>query len=389
MERSPLHQQADTLPDLVREMVDGLVGAAGAALPAAACRDLARVYVTGCGDSHHAAMAAELAFEQLAGVACYPMTAMSFGRYKASTLPAAGRGGNLLLAVSVSGQASRTVEAMRMGRLAGALGVAITGNPGSPLAAESEAVLETVVPPLPDELRGMIVPGSRSYMASQLALYLCAVHIGQQRGHLTKKQGNGLRRELAGMADLMEETIAGSEGGALAAAAAWADADQFVFCGSGPNYGTAMFSAAKLLEASGDGAAAQDMEEWAHLQYFARQRATPTFLISGGGRDESRAVEVAEAAAAIGRRVAAIAPAGSRLIRSDHVEVPLPAAAGGREAFSAMLTCLPGILFAAYRAQVINEPYFRDFGGGRSIEGGGGISRIRSSEQLDQLPDGL
>lgn len=388
MERSPLHQQVDTLPDLTREMVDSLVEAAAAALPPLACRDLERVYITGCGDSHHAAVASELAFEQLAGVACYPMTAMSFGRYKASTLPAAGRGGNLLLAVSVSGQASRTVEAMRLGRLAGATGVAITGNRGSPLASEAETVLETMVPPLPDEMRGMIVPGSRSYMASLLALYLCAVHIGQQRGHLSKKQGNGLRRELAGMADLMEETIAGSERGALEAAAAWADADQFVFCGSGPNYGTAMFSAAKLLEASGDGVTAQDMEEWAHLQYFARQRTTPTFLISGGGRDESRAAEVAAAAAAIGRRVAAIAPAGSALSKSADVGAALPVAPGAPEAFSPMLTCLPGILFAAYRAQVINEPYFRDFGGGRSVEGGGGISRIRSSAQLDQLPDG-
>jgi glucosamine--fructose-6-phosphate aminotransferase (isomerizing) len=28
----------------------------------------------------------------------------------------------------------------------------------------------------------------------------------------------------------------------------------------------------------------------------------------------------------------------------------------------------------------LGEPYFRGFGGGRSIEGGGGISRIRTSE---------
>ena len=31
-------------------------------------------------------------------------------------------------------------------------------------------VLKTAVPPLPDELQGMIVPGTRSYIASQLAL---------------------------------------------------------------------------------------------------------------------------------------------------------------------------------------------------------------------------
>lgn len=56
-----------------------------------------------------------------------------------------------------------------------------------------------------------------------------------------------------------------------------------------------------------------------------------------------------------------------------------------RECFSPLLTCLPGILFAAYRAQVMGEPYFRGFGGGRSAEGGGGISRLRDSQQISKV----
>ena len=48
--------------------------------------------------------------------------------------------------------------------------------------------------------------------------------------------------------------------------------------------------------------------------------------------------------------------------------------------------CLPGIMLADYRAQLTGEPYFRAFGGGRSAEGGGGISRIRTSDRLRQLP---
>jgi glucosamine--fructose-6-phosphate aminotransferase (isomerizing) len=34
---------------------------------------------------------------------------------------------------------------------------------------------------------------------------------------------------------------------------------------------------------------------------------------------------------------------------------------------------------------VIGEPFFRAFGGGRSIEGGGGISRIRTSEMWTKI----
>ena len=382
MTRSPLHQQVDTLPDLVRAMVDPLVKSIRATLPDSICQSVQRVFITGCGDSHHAGLNAELAFEQLAGLPCEPMTAMQMGRYAADFLPDTGQGTNLLLAISVSGAVSRTIEALRLARQAGAAGVAITGSKGSPLAKAAEIVVETAVPPLPDELAGLIVPGTRSYIASQLAQYLIAIHLGQVRGHLNKKQANQLRHELAGLADLMEQTIATNDPAARQLAQDWLDADQFVFCGAGPSYGTALFSAAKILEASGDTAVAQDTEEWAHLQYFAKQVNTPTFLISAAGRDESRTLEVATAAHQIGRRVAIIAPTGSQLAQTADKIALLPIPGPVREAFSSLLTSLPATLFAAYRAQAIDEPYFRDFGNGRSIEGGGGISRIRTSEQI-------
>lgn len=386
MDRTPLHQQVDTLPELLQEIIDPFTRAVQQALPEKICATVQRVFITGCGDSHHAPLNAELAFEQLAGLPCEPMNAMQFARYGAAFLPQTGRGHNLLLAISVSGTVSRTTEALRLGRRAGATAVALTGNPDGPLAQEAEIVIPTKVPPLRAEQQGMIVPGTRSYIASQLMLYLVAIHLGQQRRIITSAQANKLRYELAGMADLMAETIALSDSAARSAVQAWSDATHFVFCGSGPQYGTALFSAAKLLEASGDIAIAQDMEEWAHLQYFGRETNTPTILISTGGADADRVAEIATAAQQIGRRVALIAPAQSALARTTAAHMLLPTAASPRECFAPLLSCLPGTLFAAYRAQLLGEPYFRDFAGGRSVEGGGGISRIRTSQQLDDFP---
>jgi glucosamine--fructose-6-phosphate aminotransferase (isomerizing) len=265
--------------------------------------------------------------------------------------------------------------------------VAVTGSADSPLAAAGEIVLYTAVPPLPDELKGVIVPGARSYIASQLMLYVAAIQIGQARGRLSKKQANDLCRELAGMADLMEATIAANDPLARQAVEAWLEAGSFVYCGSGPNFGTALFSAAKLLEASGDTAVAQEMEEWAHLEYFAREQGTPTILISAGGRDASRALEVATAAGTIGRSVGIIAPSGSAPAQKAQADFVFPLAGSPRECFSPLTACLPGQLFAAYRALALGEAYFRGFGGGRSAEGGGGISRIRTSHRLRELPE--
>jgi len=383
MRNTPLHQEIDSLPELVTETIDGLVAAANDALSPSSCRKIQRVFSFGCGDSHHAALAAELAFEQLAGLPCEPMTAMQFGRYAAPYLPDTGEGSNLALGISVSGQASRTIEALAIARRQGALAIGITANPGSPLAEVAQKVLDTSVPPLPSDLLDLAVPGIRSYIASQLILYLCAIHIGQQRGHLARSKADALRRELAGSAGWMEETIAATDRIVQEATVSWADADHFVFCGAGPNYATALNGAAKLIEASGDPAIGQEMEEWSHLEYYTSQAATPTLLISAGGMDESRAVEIAEAATAIGRRLATIAPAQSALASSPHKGVLFPLVGSIRECFSPLLTGLPGMLFAAYRAQLLGEPYFRDFGGGRSREGGGGIARIRDSHRLD------
>ncbi len=383
--RSPLHQQVDTLPEMVETMMDELVTAVRHTLTPALSQKISRVFTTGCGDSYFAPLNAELAFEQLAGLPCEPMTAMQFARYAVGFLPEPGRGSNLVLAVSVSGGVSRTVEAMTLARQAGATAVALTGNATGPLGQAAEFVLETAVPPLPAELQGLIVPGTRSYVASQLALYLCAIQLGEHRSHLTKATANQLRRELAHTADLMAHTIARSDKATRQAAEAWHDADHFVFCGAGPNVGTALFNAAKILEASGDTAVAQDTEEWAHLQYFGRQVATPTIFIGAGGWDEGRALELVTAAKAIGRRVAVIAPQDSQLANHPEADFRWETAVPTRECFSPLLTCLPGTLFAATRAQLLGEPYFRGFGGGRSIEGGGGISRIRSSAQIDEV----
>ena len=48
--------------------------------------------------------------------------------------------------------------------------MAITGSAASPLAQAAEIVVATAVPPLPDELQGMIVPGKSRRMPTPLPL---------------------------------------------------------------------------------------------------------------------------------------------------------------------------------------------------------------------------
>lgn len=50
-ERSPLHQQIDTLPNLVRQVAQPFDEAARATFDFELCTSLKRVFLVGCGDS--------------------------------------------------------------------------------------------------------------------------------------------------------------------------------------------------------------------------------------------------------------------------------------------------------------------------------------------------
>lgn len=367
-------EQILTLPQLIRDVAQAFLDEATRALTDDFCHRLERLHVIGCGDSYFAALATELAFESIAGVPTEAQNAMTFARYGVVNFDTPGFAqrahASAVIGVSVSGGVTRTIEGVLRAKARGLSTFAVTSSEQTPIARAAGAVLTTRAPDVPNAA-GVQVPGARSYFASLMMLYACALRIAEARGHDTR----AWQADLLDMGEHAQRTIEMNDVEARALAERTLDADEFVFCGSGPNFGTAQFCAAKVLEASGDIAIGQDVEEWAHLQYFAKAVDTPTFLITANERDASRAMEVKTAMQTIGRRVIEISPAGASLSPDGaHLSyAPCP------EVFAPLLACIPGMLFASYRAELLGEPYFRAFGGGRSIEDGGGISRIRTS----------
>ncbi len=383
-DRSPMRQQIDTLPELIRAIVKPFDAAARRAFDFATCTSAKRIYLVGCGDSHHAPVGAELAFHQLTGLPTQALSSLPFSRYTAGFLPDTGPKTNLVICVSVSGKVSRTIEAMALARQAGATAVALTGNPGGPLGAAAETVFETAVPPLPDELAGMVVPGIRSYLASQIALLLAALRIGEVRGALSTAAADAERAAIAELADAVEETIQVCEALVDDLVERWRDARLFEFVGAGPLYGVAMFSAAKVLEASGDAALAQETEEWSHLQYFAAEADTPLILLSANQFDADRMAEVARAAQCIARPIALVSTANASEIR-QYVDTLLPIPRQIPERYASIVYSIPGALFSAARAAALGAPYFRNFAGGRTVNWANGASQIYSSHRITEL----
>jgi glucosamine--fructose-6-phosphate aminotransferase (isomerizing) len=235
------------------------------------------------------------------------------------------------MAVSYSGAVGRTIEATAAADRFGWQTVALTGTPGSGLARAAGRTLVLDIP-----TRGLS-PGTSTYAAALAALLMLAAELARARGR--SGPGNAFEQSLAEAPRLAHETLAGLDAPARAAAAAIAAAPVTTFLGAGPSRGTAAFGAAKLFEGAQRYGVAQDLEEWAHEQFFASGAGTPVVVIAPAGPSYSRAVELIAEMQAIGAPTYLVsdAPPPPTLPAGHH----LPVAGGLDEAASGLLTMLP------------------------------------------------
>ncbi len=193
--------QVQSLPELIRSEFETLDMRVRRLLNHNECLSVKRIMITGCGDSHMAGLAAELAFEQIAGIPTEPMTAMQAARYGTPHFeklfprnPLDDR--HLRLRYGRPYAGGDVAGAKR-----GALTVAVTANPDSPLAGAAELVFDCTVPDFAP------APGIRSYRVSLLMLYLLAIRLAEVNGRLTQDQAGQMREQLKGTADAIEATI--------------------------------------------------------------------------------------------------------------------------------------------------------------------------------------
>jgi glutamine---fructose-6-phosphate transaminase (isomerizing) len=344
--------QVEDLPTVMREQVRPFDKQVRDLLTTLEFLSLKRVYITGDGDSYHAARAAEMAFENIGGLPCEPLSAQHFLDYGAEWMPVHFPNSTLVVGISASGRTQRVVQSIERAREFGALTIALTNTPGSPV---TEVADRTLCVQLPDIGRS---PGIRSYQASLLGLLLLAIRIGELQDRYHQSDANAMRREISDLADVIERTLEATRGPAKEAAAAYKDATMEMWLGSGPTYGTALFSAAKVVEAAGVFAMGQDLEEWWHVERFAYPADMPTFIIAPHGRSHWRAVDLAAHARALGRRLVAITQEGDDEL-APHADLTFPVKGEVREEFSPLVYHVPSNYFASFRATELGRMLFQ------------------------------
>jgi glucosamine--fructose-6-phosphate aminotransferase (isomerizing) len=319
-----------------------------------------KVVMTGCGDSHYAGVAARLAFDLYSGVPTEPMESLEFSRYGVDFAPPT----TLVLGISNSGAVSRTIETLVRSGKRKLHTVAITGSADSALAKAGEQTIIQTVSEMVREERSPFaagVPygagslGLGNFAASLLTLYLIAFRLGEVRGKITEADGKRLRETLIGYESVLDRTAAANEATAKELADRFWNLDAFYILGGGPNYASALFSAAKLFEQPNLNGVPIELEEWAHEQYFLTRPGTPVFVICPPGRSHDRALEQIRGAKDMGGTVIGVCEEGDDAVRSS-VDHALLVAGRVAEEFSPLAYVIPPMLVATALHQLRGRP---------------------------------
>jgi glucosamine--fructose-6-phosphate aminotransferase (isomerizing) len=223
-------------------------------------------------------------------------------------------------------------------------------------------------------------PGIRSYAVQLLSLFLCAIELGVQRDVLSSQAAATWRRQLRDVAAGIEATIEANDAVVKQLAETLREQENWVFVGAGPSYATALFSAAKLVESCGANAWAQDLEEWAHIQFFNRQERTPTCFIIPPGPSVERAQELLPYVKAIGR-YALLVTHQPETFDVSHADYILAVPQTVPEVFAPLVDCIAGELLAYYLAEDWDTAFFTATR--RGVSAGG--DRLRGSNIWRQL----
>ena len=293
----------------VRELADWLAG-----------RGIEHLYLTGCGDSAFAGLAATLAFRRHSRLCVHAVHALDLARYDVRYLPPA----SAVLAISFSGKVGRTTEAALQAAAFGHPVIALTGNADGQLASAAGRILPIDVPTLG------FSPGTSTYIGMLCTLIELALLTS------ATSDDRSIREACEQLPGQAAKTLDWCDGVASEAAARMASGRFVTFLGAGPNEATARFGAAKLFEGSQQIALATNVEEWAHEEYFITRAGDPVVVVAPTGAGQDRAWEILSELQFVGADATVVSdtePPGL----AGHLRL----ATGVPEEFSPVLAALP------------------------------------------------
>jgi len=214
-------------------------------------RGLPRISFVACGTASYAALVGKYLIERLARIPCDVEIASEY-RYRQ---PAVTKG-QLVVAVTQSGETVDTLAAMEEAKKQGARLLSVVNVVGSQASRVSDDVIYLHAGP------EISVASTKAYAAMLVDLYLFAIFLGQRRGTIDQERSRKLLAEAFHLPTLVDAVLR-EEPKVRALAYRYHAARNFLFLGRGVNYPTALEGALKLKELSyihAEGTAAGEMK---------------------------------------------------------------------------------------------------------------------------------
>ena len=232
-------------------------------LPVKEIWDAQKIFITGCGDSWLAGIAAKPAFESVTKIETNAPRAIDFSRALSNKNLGYSPNTPLAILISYSGTAARVIECAKRASKYGANTIAITNNPNSPLAENCRYCIHVGLPE-----NGEYQPGLTTYNASMIALFAIALRIGRIRNKITPLEYEDMKKELLSFVSEAQKKVSEYEERAFEIALKWKDLKAEDFIGDYGDYATAFFGSAKVIETFGGYTTYDDSEDWCHINYF-------------------------------------------------------------------------------------------------------------------------
>lgn len=217
-------------------------------------------------------------------------------------------GDALVVGISQSGQSPDVVSVIKEGRRQGALTLAITNDPVSPLAEAAELVIDTVTGP------ETAVAATKTYSAQLTAIAMLSAALSGD---------DEQQAWLARLPELAAEVLA-SDATVATAAERYRYMEQCVVLGRGFNYATAYEWAIKLKELAYVAAEPYSSADFKHGPVALATRGFPVFAVVPGGEVfDNVATFLTELVGDLGVELLAISNE-QRVLDLAHTAVPLP-----------------------------------------------------------------
>jgi len=337
-----IHEQPRAIEDTLRGRLDRELGDIvpdEIGLSAEAATRINRVYLLACGTSHHAAMVGRYYLESIAKIPTVVELASEFRNRDPLIGP-----GDLVVAISQSGETLDTLMAARYAKERGATLLGLVNVMGSAIARISDGELFTRAGP------EIGVASTKCFTAQLAALLMLSIYLGKRRGTLPDAEAAKLVEGMARVPSLMRDTLASTRQLVQNLARRYLDARDVLFLGRGTSFPVALEGALKLKEISyvhAEGYAAGEMK---HGPIALIDPAVPIVVLVPRDQHREKSMSNLQEAKARGGKIISIATEGddeAHALSDEVVEIP-----ASDSAFLPFLTVIPLQLFAYYVADL-------------------------------------